>query len=1193
MVARPFCVRIVSLTVLLTVLPLGAQNQSQPASKAAPRPVPGKLPSGNVQLPGRQTGAARTTPRRFKSPAIRKLLESAARPHGDLQQMTPLVGTDLSVSPFLTTPPMYAAGSNPRGVALADFNSDGRQDIILAANPPMLLLGNGDGTFQTGTPLGTLGSAPTGVAVADFNHDGALDLAFSTSDSVVVFLGNGNGTFQAGVTLPAGGSQIAAGDFNNDGRADLILATGGGISVFLGNGNGTFQTAKTTVAAAQFMAIADFNNDGRLDLAVTDGFSSLTILLGGGDGTFSASGVYFTPVFHTLQALAVADFNRDGSPDVAMPDGEVFLGNGDGTLRTPGSFQVSPGASVVSTGDLNGDGIADLVTAGPGENCGNSDFASTGVSIGNGDGTFQPVRVFDAGGCSFLASLAMGDLNGDGVSDVVVVSGQESLFANGVQLSVLLNRGSGTFPAAELSIAGGSGNAAVADFNRDGNADLVLADGSVYLGNGDGSLRFSASAPLGAIALITADFNHDGKPDIAAVVECAPAGCSSGGRLETAQGNGDGTFKPVRTLASRGFYPEALAAGDFNGDGIVDIAVLNNCTDVACSGGGSVSLFFGTGNGTFHYHSTITLSPPKLGGIPVSMVAGDFNNDGILDLAVVGPLPGPFGEPSAVSTFLGNGDGSFQTAILTTTQGPIETAAALAADFNGDGILDLVLAGGLTCSDCSGHGTIIYGNGDGTFATGRDIGTQGGPPVSVAVADFFGNGTLTSVFANRCGDALDCPGGSVMIDGTNNITDIMLAFLVVGDFNNDGKPDLAGSLQFQPGASVLLNVGAAAAATTMTLSPSAQQSYAASQPVTLTAQVQHTGPGAPTNRVKFFDGAVAIGSAVLDGNGQALLTTAALTVGPHFIVSRYSGDGNFAASNSLGVRLTVEPATTATVVSSSANPAYPNQTVTFTANVTSQFGGALSGNVVFKQGKTIVATLPLSDGQAAFTTTYTTPVVRQITAMYSGDSNNLGSTSAVLRQFVNKLPAVTATNVTTSASPAKIGQAVTFTATTTSTLGPIPDGEIVTFYNGATAMGTGRVAAGVATFTTSSLPAATRIIRASYPGDGTFKASSGTTQQIMNLYLSTTTLTSSANPSTKGHTVTLTATVGSSNPKIPTGRVTFKNGTQGLGTVELTATVARLHTTRLPVGMDSIVAVYSGDARTGKSTSPVVKQTVN
>ena len=1193
MAARPFCVRIMSLTVLLSVLPVGAQNLAQPAAKKALRPAPGKLLPGSVQQPGRQTGATGSTPQRFKSPAIRKLLESAARRHGDLPEMTPLVGTDLSVSPFLTTPPMYAAGSNPRGVALADFNSDGRQDIIVAADPPMLLLGNGDGTFQTGTPIGSIGSAATSVAVGDFNHDGALDLAFSTFDSVVVFLGNGNGTFGAGVTLPAGGSQVVAGDFNHDGMADLILATGNGISVFLGNGNGTFQTAKTSVAAAQFMAIADFNNDGRLDLAITDRSTSLTILLGGGDGTFSASAVYFTPVFANLQALAVADFNHDGSTDVAMPDGEVFLGNGNGTLRAPGSFQVPPGATVVSAADLNGDGIADLVAAAPGDNCGITDFVDTGVSIGNGDGTFQPMRVFDAGGCRSLASLTMGDLNGDGVPDVVVVSGQVSLFANGVQLSVLLNRGSGTFAAAELNIAGGSGNVAVADFNRDGNADLALADGSVYLGNGDGSLRFSANASLGAMALIAADFNHDGKPDIAAVVECAPAGCSSGGQLETSQGNGDGTFKPVRTLASRGFFPEALAAGDFNGDGVIDIAVLNNCTDVACSAGGSVSLFLGNGNGTFHYDSTITLAPPTVAGIPVSIVAGDFNNDGIVDLAVVGPLPGSFREPSAVSTLLGNGDGSFQTAILTTTQGPAETAAALAADFNGDGILDLVLAGGLTCSDCSGHGTIIYGNGDGTFATGRDIGTQGGPPVSVAVADFYGNGTLTSVFANHCGDSLGCPGGSVMIDGTDNITDIMLAFLAAGDFNNDGKPDLAGSLQFDPGASVLLNVGAAAAATTMTLSPSAQQSYAASQPVTLTAQVQHTGPGAPTNRVKFFDGAVAIGSVLLDGNGQASLTTAALAVGPHFIVSRYIGDGNFAASNSLGVRLTVAQATTATVVSSSANPSYPNQTVTFTANVTAQFGGALSGSVVFKQGNAIVATLPLSGGQAAFTTTYTTPVVRQITAIYSGDSSDLGSTSAVLRQVVNKLPAVTATNVTTSASPANIGQAVTFTATTTSTLGAIPDGEIVTFYNGATAMGTGMVAAGVATFTTSSLPAATRIIRASYPGDGTFKASSGTTQQIINLYLSTITLTSSANPSSKGRTVTLTATVGSSNPKIPTGSVTFKNGTQDLGTVKLTDKVARLKTTRLPVGRDSIVAVYSGDANTGKSTSAVVNEAVD
>ena len=118
-----------------------------------------------------------------------------------------------------------------------------------------------------------------------------------------------------------------------------------------------------------------------------------------------------------------------------------------------------------------------------------------------------------------------------------------------------------------------------------------------------------------------------------------------------------------------------------------------------------------------------------------------------------------------------------------------------------------------------------------------------------------------------------------------------------------------------------------------------------------------------------------------------------------------------------------------------------------------------------------------------------------MTAVYSGDSNNLTSTSAVLKQAVNSLPAATTTKVATSGSPSLINQPVTFTATITSSYG-MPDNETVTFYDGATAIGTGLTVGAVATFQTSSLTAKTHTIKASYPGDATFKASSGTVTQV-------------------------------------------------------------------------------------------------
>jgi hypothetical protein len=849
----------------------------------------------------------------YKSPVMRRLL--AQKHNHQATAMSLTSGQDLT-SPFLTTPPMYAAGSGPFDLALGNFTSDGKQDIIVAADPPVLLLGNGDGTFQAAAQIGTISSAPTGVAVADFNRDGHLDAVFAISGGAVVYLGNGHGTFGAGITVSSGGTneneypRVLAADANNDGIPDLILNTDAGISVLLGRGNGTFQAPifssappplSAFPAAIAFMSAADFNRDGKVDLAVTNGYNSVSIMLGNGSGTFTVAGNYSTSNVQNLNAIAIADYNRDGFQDVALPNGQIFLGNGNGTLQAPSIFPTSPNATVVAAVDVNGDGIPDLLTSSSGFLCGDGDFGTTGVSLGNGDGTFQPVTVYDSGGCTYPVFMAIGDLNNDVAPDIVVLNADLS----GTALSVLINKGKGKFPAAILNISGGSGGVAVNDFNHDGNADVVLANGSVYLGHGDGTLRFKASVSLGAVAVATGDFTRDRNPDLAAAVECAPAGCSSGGQLLIAKGNGNGTFQTPTALPSGGFYAESLAVADFNHDGNLEVALVNQCADSGCAAGaGSVSIFLGNANGTFTLLNTISLTS----GNPSSIVAGDFNNDGVVDLAI--GFITPLFEPGIVNILLGNGDGSFQSPIV--SEGGANGITALAVgDFNNDGILDLAVANGAVCSDCGGQGTVLYGNGDGTLTVGPEIPTEGGPPVSAVAADFYGIGTPTPVLANVCGDSLDCPFGSVMIGGSPweqalDQTYIMLQFLAVGDFNNDGKPDLVGSLQYDAGVSVLLDTGATLAATTTTISPSAPTLYSAFQPVTFTAQIRHTGPGRSVGRVNFLDSGVLIGSAPVNCDGQASFTTTGLAVGSHFVVAYYEGDSRFAPSNSLGVHVTIK-----------------------------------------------------------------------------------------------------------------------------------------------------------------------------------------------------------------------------------------------------------------------------------------------
>ena len=189
----------------------------------------------------------------------------------------------------------------------------------------------------------------------------------------------------------------------------------------------------------------------------------------------------------------------------------------------------------------------------------------------------------------------------------------------------------------------------------------MLADGSVYLGNGDGTLRFLASASLGGVAVATGDFNHDGNPDLAAAVECAPPDCSSGGELLIALGNGDGTFQTPTALPSGGFYAESLVVADFNNDGNLDVALVNNCTDSDCSRWGFGQYLSGEWKRDVYVVEHDYLPSPA---VPVSVVAGDFNNDGFADLAVAGLITElPF-RPGMVNVLLGNGDGSFQPPIV-------------------------------------------------------------------------------------------------------------------------------------------------------------------------------------------------------------------------------------------------------------------------------------------------------------------------------------------------------------------------------------------------------------------------------------------------------------------------------------------------------------------------------------------------
>jgi hypothetical protein len=366
------------------------------------------------------------------------------------------------------------------------------------------------------------------------------------------------------------------------------------------------------------------------------------------------------------------------------------------------------------------------------------------------------------------------------------------------------------------------------------------------------------------------------------------------------------------------------------------------------------------------------------------------------------------------------------------------------------------------------------------------------------------------------------------------------------------------------------------------------------QSITLAAAVTSSS-GTPTGTVIFTDASTAttLGSASLI-SGSASIAVSSLVAGSHSITAAYQGSAGFNPSTSAPLSQVVNAATTATSLTSSQNPAGTNQSITFTATVTSQFGGAATGSVTFFSGSQTLGTATLSGNRATLSTSFTTAGTYSISAKYNGDSNNTASTSSTLSQVII---ASTTTTLASSLNPSLVGQAITFTATVTSTAGAPPNGEIVTFNNGSAVLGTSTLSGGTASLTTSSLPAGIFTITATYSGDANFSASTspGLRQVVNNTTKSatSTTLTSTLNPSIYGQKVTWTATVTTSGSVPPTGKVNFNWSIFSIGTATLNASgVATLTRSNLSADAYPLTAVYVGDANNLGSASPILNQVI-
>ncbi len=727
------------------------------------------------------------------------------------------VVTPGSASVYAPSP--YSTGTyNPQGVVVADFNRDGIPDVAVAntSGSVTILLGDGSGRFSVAGTYNSGGSYSYAIATGDFNGDGNLDLAVANfnSGTVGVLLGDGSGGFSTATTYSSGGSYpecIVAADLNGDGIVDLATAneSSGTIGFLRGNGNGTFRSVVTTSwsgSAPNALAVADFNGDNRMDLAVTNATNNTVgIFLGSGNGSFGLAGSYASGG-NVPCGLATGDFNGDGKPDLVVVNNsttswnelgvvELLLNNGSGTF-TPGTpvSLADDLAQKVTVGDFNGDGKLDVAAS----------YALNSVAIlwGNGAGGLStPSAFFTPVKDPYF--MAAADLNGDGRLDLTIGS------SYGAAVGILLNDGKGGFAPPDSSDFASGGSTArgvlTADFNRDGKPDLAVVNEDnntvgILLGNGDGTFAAVSTYGTGSTVsswnqfLAAGDFNGDGNPDLVVTN-------SSQGTVAVLLGDGQGHFSaPV--LYNTGLNgPSRIRAADFNGDGKLDLVVLDSTYNSTLG-----AVLLGTGTGGFLAPKTFNTG----GTNPWGLAIGDLNGDGKLDL-VVANCGNSGSVNSTLGIDLGDGAGGFSLS-TTKSSGSPGLYGITEGDFNKDGAVDVAVAN-------SGNSTvsIFFGNGHGGFSNSSPVSYDSVVNIeSIVAADLNGDGypdIAVPSLNNSVGILLSNGTGGFLPMVTYLVNGQQPAGIVAGDFNGDGKLDLAESNETSNSVGILLNVSGPAPVT--------------------------------------------------------------------------------------------------------------------------------------------------------------------------------------------------------------------------------------------------------------------------------------------------------------------------------------------------------------------------------------------
>jgi subtilase family serine protease len=970
---------------------------------------------------------------------------------------------------------------------------------------------------------------------------------------------------------------------------DSLLSNPTGSVIFTINGKaaGTVPVAAyTDLSTGTSEAKATFTVDSSVLVA---GVNTITAAFGG-DGNYTAStsptlslGYGTTNAANTI-ALAVTPV----SPQVGQLVTLAATVTTGGIPATAGTVQFYDGANAIGTAQVAGSlvatgrttGVATLtMIPGPGSHAFKAEYL--GILAAPAAVVSAPVSSTVSG--SLLTSLTIAGAHNTSNSANYDLTGTVSGYGFAVP--------SAAIDFAETSVATDLGSVSV-----DATTAAHTMTAPAYMTNGD----TSGASPSQALLV---DLNGDG------ILDMATSNASfSGGTMSVLIGNGDGTFKTPTTYATNAKFTYAISSGDFNNDGIVDLAVTSQYD--SNFNPGSVEIFLGNGDGTFKLASTVSMA-----GYPVSTAIADYNRDGVLDIASLQFIPGQ------ISVAYGNGDGTFQKPVnYAVTAGFGSEYNLVAGDFNGDGVPDLVES-----NAGDNNLGLFLNNGDGTFGSQITVNTPN--PEWITVADLNSDGKqdlLISNYGNQTMGVLLGNGDGTFKTEVDYPLNGYAASLALADMDGDGKLDaVAGFYYPQIGTGILKGSGDGTFG--------AETDYATGQGHGDAISVADlNGDGTPdmvSADISSGDPASQRIAVLLNiTKVKATLSDVAIA-GPATVVQQvqgvYSGDSNYAASSS--AEITVNGSGGKATPSILWSPATPWGTgVALGSNVLNAVvNGHIAGGFIYTAqsgsgSATIITTAStLTAGTYTLTATFTpvdttdyatatatrTLVVQQadfaletsataltITAGSSGTVNVsvpqlYGFSGTVALSGGTSLPG----GFTITASPATIsaGGSSTITIHTTGL------GSTSASTAGRNAIESWIRGGGFALSLLLILPMARRrkslwiAMVALGVTFGVITGCGGTSFSTANVAL-----TSGATKAASGSSVTLTATV-SSKHRSQGGNVTFYNGSTALGAaVPVAADSATLSITNLPVGLNSLTAVYSGDSHNSSATSAAVAQLI-